>query len=778
MDTWTMKTKGEDSKETGKGPIARSSTEALVLVYLEREARGERPNLGEYLESVPADLRDQCQSQLKEVELVRNVLEEIRPHAPERAKEPPMVAGFRIERRLGGGGLGDVFLAHDEKLDRRVALKVLRRSRESLPLVLSEARKSASLHDPAIVTIHSVVETGDAPAIVMEWVDGYPIDKAAAKLTFEQRAKLLREVAHALAVAHRQGIVHRDLKPDNVLVTPTLDAKVLDFGLAITASGRPEGEGVFVGTPAYASPEQARGDAVSPASDVFSLGSLMFTLLCGRPPFSGQSMSELLDRVSKAEPPFPRKITANVPDDLQAICLACLARDPRQRPSAEDVAADLERFLAGMPARARPALYGDLLRRRVAEHAEELRGWEQQGLISRPEHDRLERVYRRILADEDHWIVDARRLTVPQTVLYAGTWAVAVAGTLVVWFARTDLPWLWRWLAPLLATVTLMVVGLYAQRRLELLPAGALLAGAIIAAIPSTLSFLGEWGVFMDRPEGIRQLLGEPFSNFQVLLSSLAALVLSLVSLRRLRMTGFAWTTAAALTCAYLATLLRWNWLSEKPEIRALWALPLVGLGGVALLCERRGHVRWAPPFHLVAVVTLVVALDIMAFSGPTLSMMGFGQHGEGETVFLNEGRLRWYSFALNGFAFLVLSIVGERSKSLDLRWLSRFFEIIVPFHLLGTLYLNAKEQRELPNVYIDVGLYLGAVLLLLVLGPWRSRQRLFVGGLAGIAFGGQLLLDLSLVSRAPFALGLGGVGLMFACGTTAYLLLRPRFRS
>src|SRR6266704_3667780 len=225
-------------------------------------------------------------------------------------QSPPSLPGFRIERELGAGSLGVVYAAHDEKLNRRVAIKILRcRAEEGLrQRVLEEARKAAALADPAVVTIFSVIDETDPPAIVMEFVEGFPLDRFAAELTFEQKARLLREVARGLAAAHQTGLIHRDLKPDNVIVGPDMRPRILDFGLALSfdEGGRPEGG--FQGTPLYASPEQVLGRALTSASDVFSFGSLMFKVLTGRPPFAGESFTEVFEAIASTAPPFLREV--------------------------------------------------------------------------------------------------------------------------------------------------------------------------------------------------------------------------------------------------------------------------------------------------------------------------------------------------------------------------------------------------------------------------------------------------------------------------------------
>ncbi|HWI57826.1 MAG TPA: serine/threonine-protein kinase, partial [Bacillota bacterium] len=179
-------------------------------------------------------------------------------------KELPRFPGFHLEGKLGEGSLGVVYAARDEKLQRRVAIKVLHRyADEKLRRrVLDEARKAAALNDPAVVTVYSVLDEADPPAIVMEWVEGFPLDRFAAQLSFEQKARLLREVARGLAAAHARGLVHRDLKPENVIVGPDMRPRLLDFGLALSLAEAGGQTGGFEGTPLYASPEQVHGQPV------------------------------------------------------------------------------------------------------------------------------------------------------------------------------------------------------------------------------------------------------------------------------------------------------------------------------------------------------------------------------------------------------------------------------------------------------------------------------------------------------------------------------------
>ncbi|HEY5911168.1 MAG TPA: serine/threonine-protein kinase, partial [Verrucomicrobiae bacterium] len=681
----------------------------------------------------------------------------------------PRLSGYRIEHKIGEGSLGLVYVAHDEKLNRRVALKVLRHSAGE-PLrrrVLNEARKAAALNDPAIVTIFSVLDDATPPAIVMEWVEGFPIDRFSEQLNWHQKASLLREVARGLAAAHARGLIHRDLKPDNILVGPDMRPRILDFGLAMLPGETTGQPGVFAGTPLYASPEQVACQSLAPSSDIFSFGSLMFKVLTGSPPFAGKTVSEVLNSLRSAAPPFLRDVALGVPEDLQAICLACLARDPADRPSASEIVVELGRFLIGEPVRLRPKLYDDLLRRSISEYSAHARTWRSQNIISGEENDALQGLHRRLLADEDNWIIDARRVTLLQTILSGGTWLAVVATILTVWLLRNELGPLTRWLVPVGFTLTLLAAGSAALRKRDDLAAAMFLAGAVLAAAPSCLALLGETGLFKTPATDVTQLFAGVFTNQQVFLASLTAFILSSFALWRLKMTGFAWTTAVLGTTTFLTLLMLLNWLDKKPEVKALWCLPLAGTEFFALHLEKKGRVRWTLPFHVVALLALIVGLDIIALNGPTLQMLGVATP---RWPYFDEDRLRAFSAALNGVLFLCLMLTIERSASLDLRRASKLLEILAILHILSALFSNALVHRAGAYVRVDVWIYVAAALMLVALAALRSRWRMLVGGLAGCGLGSYLLVDLGLVARQPFIVGLGLSGLLVALGAFVYV--------
>lgn len=256
------------------------------------------------------------------------------------------VGDYRILEKLGAGGMGVVYLAVHNLLDRRVAIKVLTeplaRDPESLARFLREARITLSLDHPNIRHIHDIRQEGGMYYMVMEYVDGvglHSLVRANGPLDPSLAVRIAGKVAQALAYAHRRGIVHRDVKPRNVLVGRRGGIKVTDFGLAkamneSTAITMP---GVVVGTPEYMSPEQIEGREINARSDLYSLGATMFYLLTARAPFDAPDFYALMDKHRHEEPPSPRKFNPRVPVPLCAIIFKLLEKGPNARFANADV---------------------------------------------------------------------------------------------------------------------------------------------------------------------------------------------------------------------------------------------------------------------------------------------------------------------------------------------------------------------------------------------------------------------------------------------------------
>jgi serine/threonine protein kinase/formylglycine-generating enzyme required for sulfatase activity len=269
--------------------------------------------------------------------------------------DPTQIGRYRVIRLLGRGGFGRVYLAHDDQLDRPVAIKLPNLDRISAPndleAYLTEAKVLAKLEHPNIVPVHDAGRTDDGLCyVVSKFLEGSDL---ATKLRdgrpgVRESTELIATVAEALHYAHTRGLVHRDIKPANILIDASGKPCVADFGLALKDEDFGKGAGL-AGTPAYMSPEQSRGEAhrVDGRSDIFSLGVVFYELLTARRPFIAESQRELLDRIATADPRPPRQIVDTIPKELERICLKALSKKSSERyTTARDMAEDLRYFLA------------------------------------------------------------------------------------------------------------------------------------------------------------------------------------------------------------------------------------------------------------------------------------------------------------------------------------------------------------------------------------------------------------------------------------------------
>ncbi len=360
--------------------------ELLKLDVHYRQQNGEDPAHSDYVSRFPgqsdlldAVFEDEDRPDTHDVsrgEIVSTVLyDSKRDPAAEPETMPDRIGRYRIDELLGEGGFGRVFRGFDEDLKRAVAIKVPRKDRVSRPedveAYLSEAQTVAKLKHPRIVPVFDVGHTEDGLCfVVSDFLTGGDLAKRIkrSRPDFCEASDWMCQLAEALHIAHRQGVVHRDIKPANILLDEEGQPHLADFGLALREEDFGRGAGL-AGTPAYMSPEQARGEGhrVDGRSDIFSLGIVFYELLTGRRPFRG-TLDEVLDQIKHVEAKPPRQVDDKIPQELERICLKTLAKRAVERYStAKDLAEDLLHWLHPLKAQPAPAARWELPSRKDLE---------------------------------------------------------------------------------------------------------------------------------------------------------------------------------------------------------------------------------------------------------------------------------------------------------------------------------------------------------------------------------------------------------------------------
>ena len=353
----------------GKGDIGAHRGPALraALASLKGEAQG-GPRANRSTEQAPA-------GETTAVESPRSTRPAPRPREDgetvpvERAGCPDRIGPYKVIERVGRGGMGEVFRALDPALERVVAVKILALALADNPEArrrfLREARAAAAVCHDHVVTIHAVDDSGDLPYLIMQFVAGRSLQEKIdreAPLGLKEILRIGMQIASGLAAAHAQGLVHRDIKPANILLENGVErVKITDFGLARAASDPGlTRSGTIMGTPNYMSPEQARGEAVGPRSDLFSLGSVLYAMATGEPPFAADSTVAVLRRVCDDAPRPIRELNPEFPDWLAATIGRLMSKQSEARfETAEEVAELLRGRLAELqgptPPRPEPA---------------------------------------------------------------------------------------------------------------------------------------------------------------------------------------------------------------------------------------------------------------------------------------------------------------------------------------------------------------------------------------------------------------------------------------
>ena len=683
---------------------------------------------------------------------------------PPPVPRPTHLSNHRILSEIGSGGLGRVYLAEDDALGRQVAIKTLGDRYASDPILrarfMAEALAMATLNHPDIARIYSLGPASEPPHLVMELLDGTPLNRAAGPLTFHQRAALLLRVAVAVQFLDDHGILHRDLKPANILVSADLEPKLLDFGLALDLSShqRISQIGEIAGTPEYLSPEQAAGrQDLTPASDVFALGAILYELLTGRPPFQAATLPELLRHIREVEPAIPRRQIAASPRDQQNICLQALEKDPARRyPSAREMADDLRRFLAGESVLAGPAAYARLISAQVTHHLRDLESWERDQIISATEHDALRSRYQRLIEREDSWISEARRLTLPQVTLYLGAWIIAVGAAFLAFFPYPALTGLPAIVTAWAAAAPMAWIGIRTWR-----------AGYFRVAIRYLLT------LSLTVPVAVLVTLEE--------LKVCTALTWGDPKLELFHRLEFAkqatngqlwWALLAGLPC--VNTLLRmglFHWLDNDPGRLYFHLIPCAVLFLTAgFTFERLRLTNDSQYFYPFA-----VAFTWAALTGVALFHEPYAQWLQA-TAPWTRGQLE-YLFLVNAAVYFLLDRVCDRFSSTQICMVGKSFRFVIPGHVLTSLLLLGLSAKTPAEAHRLEWLLPGGACVFVFAAIPRQMKNFFVSGLLFFAIGVYRLQQNVFQDRAiwPIAHLCAGLGLMLAAANYARLKVAAR---
>lgn len=695
------KRRGEARAEEKPLERERAVAEALAA-YVDRLAGEETVDVDEFCKARP-EIEKELRPLLESLSAMDGPSFSSPARTEKEAGEevPERLSGHKILGEIGAGGMGRVLLGYDDRLARKVAIKILnRRYRENESVrqrFMQEARALAHISHPNIVRIFSLGQAEETPHFVMELVEGASLVEAGRALTLRQKAELLQKVALAVDFLHEHQILHRDLKPTNILVGADLEPKILDFGLAqqLESDGRRVTRpGEIMGTPDYFSPEHTQpGSRFDLRSDVFSLGTVLYEVLTGSLPFHAESFVEQVRLIREEVPTLPRRRNPDVPGELQDICLKALEKKPENRyATAREMADDLERFLAGEKVHAVPTAYASLITGKIEQHIQELEGWRRDEILSEYEFDGFRKSYGRLIEREDAWILEARRLTLPQVTLYLGAWILTVGAALLFVFHFLHLP------GKVAVMMVAGVAGLMFWSGRRIWRRGQLRVGiaflltfCLLVPIVLLLAMIEAHlaGAPVAKPDW--ELLGKVEEPFRAVTNAQLwwAIFLTLpacVWLRRFTHSSvFSLVIAVMGVALSLVTLLQLGWLEfakNNPGWFYFRILPVAAIFFVAAFTiEHLGFFNDSRYFYPVAVVFTLVALSGLAAD----------HHPYREWLERNfawtRGQIE-YLFIANAGIYFTLQAICDRFPSPQMRAVAKAFRFIIPGHILTSLFL------------------------------------------------------------------------------------------
>jgi serine/threonine-protein kinase len=739
--------------------------ELLSLDVDYRCRHGERPDMADYAERFPnhravvADVLERADDNASATPRLSEMTADFSNSPPGSVPISPgeTIGRYTVLRELGHGAFGMVYLALDEELQRKVAVKIPCRQRfssaDQLLRFFEEARTAACLKHEGIVPIHDVGRTHDGvPFVVMEYLEGESLETTLRtnRLSFRQIAELMVDVAEAVHYAHRQGVVHRDLKPGNIVFDSRGKACITDFGLAerwesdadVSSTSPPALAGTFQFIP----PEVYSGRAaIGPRIDVYALGVILYRALTGRYPFQADNLHDLQDQIRAGFPPLPLEIDPNVPEKLQRICLMAMENHIHRYESAKMLADELRRFLDGREVLARPRRYDVELRGKLQNHYAAIHSWREQELLSLAEMDRLLRPYWFLLQSDSPWTSLARLYPLEAIGIRLGGWLVLLSTLLWAWFYWDDLSPDARIASVGLPTLALNGVGwtlryLGSTRNARIfLGTGALLLPLLVAIVLSDFHLLHlnqgpQWEVFADLEKEWTP------SNLQFTVACAAFLAYCVFLLRHFPGRLFAIWLAIGVYVFYTGCLALCglkHWLNDDHVARALvcYLLPCLLLLVGSLTWDRRNHRGEAAMLYAFFPAPFVIVMTLLAYHG---SIEWLDVEIQSERGFSNETVNQWWMS--NGLAYAIAAIICQRAHAGFVRFWSTFFAVLVPISLLlpcnllfdqGWPLMGQLGQAPLKTYELLGGL---TAVVFIVLGTATNRATLSMPGLIGLA--------------------------------------------
>ena len=659
------------------------------------------------------------------------------------AGELPSFDGFQTIERIGAGGMGEVFKLRDLKLDRIVAAKVLRPDRRrgmNAPInsFLREAKALALFTDRRIVQIYECRVERDPAVIIMEFVDGFELGRVGPSLEFAQRAKILLEICEAVHHAHELGLQHRDLKPSNIMLDAKLSPRILDFGLSASDPNR----GHFIGTLPYVAPEQLDASRrIDARTDVYALGVILYELLCGRLPYSGDDRT-LADQIRGGTPRLPVEIASAVPEPLQAIALTAMERDPAARyQSALDMAADLRRYLSGLPVHGRPSMYATTLGSRVRSHLDEIAEWLRLRLLYPHEADRLRSAYRALDAREEDWIVESRSLTYTQIALYLGAFLL-LCGSLFYFIAARWYEHVHGVLRPFvvlaLPFIGLNIAAHHLYRRDQKAVGVAFYLAAIVLLPLFLLILFHETNILVAAAGDPRQLFGDGVvSNRQLQVTSLVACAWCGWLALRTRTAALSTVFTVLVFVFTLAVISDFGLRAAIEDRRwdrlAVRLFPLVlayAIGGAT--AERTARPWFSRPLYFGSAALFVCVLELYALDGRALWQLGGFSLAPWQSPTVSNPTLldTVVIMTLNGAIFYAIADRLVRFGSLQSQSAAHLLFALSPFALLHPLgYLVRTNEYSLRADW----LYAASATVIMLLSERRQRRSFYYAGMLNL---------------------------------------------